>query len=333
MASTVHQGRRGFVLLKPSSSSTCRFSNPTALGVVLSVVAVMVVGCDGNRPAAPGTDHWEVAAIWGGNGSGPGQLKYPLGLCLDAQGNVLVADTGNDRVEKFSPGGAFLASSDETLQLDFPSHVMADAEGRILLDSKLRADPRHSGLLVLNERLQLDALTDHVGWFMTVWRNMIIAGLPSSAADSVGEVIGFDLEGNIFFRTPPADGLLRPIHAACNRGRAFIWNAVIGNERMYVLDLLHYTWTTWPGFREGVQGIAADDEGRVFVATRGISGVDGAIGGVYEYSEDGELIEKVTTAETAIVRDASAVAVNGKGELFILDWGRGEVIKLVRLQD
>jgi DNA-binding beta-propeller fold protein YncE len=42
-------------------------------------------------------------------GSGKGQFDSPSGIAVDASGNILVADTGNGRIEKFSPTGAFLS--------------------------------------------------------------------------------------------------------------------------------------------------------------------------------------------------------------------------------
>ncbi|HEV3318452.1 MAG TPA: 6-bladed beta-propeller [Solirubrobacteraceae bacterium] len=42
-------------------------------------------------------------------GSGEGQLNYPLGLAIDAHGNMWVADENNSRVEEFSEAGAYLA--------------------------------------------------------------------------------------------------------------------------------------------------------------------------------------------------------------------------------
>ena len=45
----------------------------------------------------------------GGKGTGRGQFDSPTGIAVDGSGNVLVADTGNGRIEKFSPTGAFLS--------------------------------------------------------------------------------------------------------------------------------------------------------------------------------------------------------------------------------
>jgi DNA-binding beta-propeller fold protein YncE len=45
---------------------------------------------------------------FGTEGGGDGQFNYPGGIDVDAQGNVWVADTRNQRVQKVSPTGAFL---------------------------------------------------------------------------------------------------------------------------------------------------------------------------------------------------------------------------------
>ena len=49
-------------------------------------------------------------AFEGGKGAGKGELDSPTGIAVDANGNILVADTNNGRIEKFSPTGAFLST-------------------------------------------------------------------------------------------------------------------------------------------------------------------------------------------------------------------------------
>jgi len=46
----------------------------------------------------------------GGRGNERGQFDGATGIAVDANGNVLVADTNNGRIEKFSPTGGFLSS-------------------------------------------------------------------------------------------------------------------------------------------------------------------------------------------------------------------------------
>jgi DNA-binding beta-propeller fold protein YncE len=51
-----------------------------------------------------------LTAFQGGNGSGRGQFNNPHGIAVDSAGNIFVADTGNGRIQKFSPNGTFITS-------------------------------------------------------------------------------------------------------------------------------------------------------------------------------------------------------------------------------
>jgi len=44
-----------------------------------------------------------------GEGAPPGQVISPAGLCVDGKGNLWIADSGNHRVQCFSPDGRVLA--------------------------------------------------------------------------------------------------------------------------------------------------------------------------------------------------------------------------------
>jgi hypothetical protein len=45
---------------------------------------------------------------WGSEGSGPGEFNGPTAIAVDKDGNVLVADNGNSRIQKFDANGRFL---------------------------------------------------------------------------------------------------------------------------------------------------------------------------------------------------------------------------------
>jgi len=49
---------------------------------------------------------------WGSVGSGDGEFSTPYGVAVDASGNVYVADTLNDRIQKFSPPAAPVVTID-----------------------------------------------------------------------------------------------------------------------------------------------------------------------------------------------------------------------------
>jgi DNA-binding beta-propeller fold protein YncE len=71
----------------------------------------------------------------GGRGSNRGQFDGPTGIAIDPKGNVLVADTNNARIEKFSPTGSFLSSmgikGTGYGQLGAPNGIAVDQIGNI----------------------------------------------------------------------------------------------------------------------------------------------------------------------------------------------------------
>jgi DNA-binding beta-propeller fold protein YncE len=46
---------------------------------------------------------------WGSPGSGIGQLSRPSGLAIDSRNNIVVIDTGNNRIQQFDKKGSFLS--------------------------------------------------------------------------------------------------------------------------------------------------------------------------------------------------------------------------------
>lgn len=75
----------------------------------------------------------EYVSSFGTAGAGNGQLSHPAGIALDPQGNVWVADSGNNRVEESTAGGAFVKSLGSTGsangQFNNPKSVAFDAAG------------------------------------------------------------------------------------------------------------------------------------------------------------------------------------------------------------
>ncbi len=71
----------------------------------------------------------------GGRGAGKGELDSPMGIAVDASRNILVADTNNGRIEKFSSTGAFLSiigmKGSGHGQLGEPNGIAVDRAGNI----------------------------------------------------------------------------------------------------------------------------------------------------------------------------------------------------------
>jgi DNA-binding beta-propeller fold protein YncE len=71
----------------------------------------------------------------GGKGAGRGQFDSPTGIAVDGSGNVLVADTNNARIEKFSATGALLGifgtKGTGTGQVRSPNGIAVDRMGNV----------------------------------------------------------------------------------------------------------------------------------------------------------------------------------------------------------
>ena len=82
-------------------------------------------------PATPGITFTPESAtnrFEGGRGTGKGQFDSPTAIAVDPNGNILVADTGNGRIEKFSPTGIFITSIQA---FEAPSGIAVDHAGNI----------------------------------------------------------------------------------------------------------------------------------------------------------------------------------------------------------
>jgi DNA-binding beta-propeller fold protein YncE len=71
----------------------------------------------------------------GGRGTGEAEFDSPTGIAVDVNGNIFVADSGNGRIEKFSPTGAFLGiigtKGSGHAQLGLPNGIAIDRAGNM----------------------------------------------------------------------------------------------------------------------------------------------------------------------------------------------------------
>lgn len=104
---------------------------------------VVVYGVNsGNHQLIYNTSMWTLAT-YGKEGVGEGQFKFPKGIATDPEGNVYVADYGNNRVvHLFNPKRevewvkAFDGKSEDDPGLNRPCQVALDSEGNVYVTDK-----------------------------------------------------------------------------------------------------------------------------------------------------------------------------------------------------
>ena len=68
-------------------------------------------------------------------GTNDGRFQYPYGITTDSSGNVYVADTGNNRIQKFNSSGTFLAkwgaNGSADGEFNTPAGITTDSSGNV----------------------------------------------------------------------------------------------------------------------------------------------------------------------------------------------------------
>ncbi len=81
------------------------------------------------------------AISWGGEGTGDGQFSHPEGIAVAPDGSVYVADSGNNRVQRFTAGGAYLAQwgspGTDGGQFNRPRGITVDQDGDVYVTEML----------------------------------------------------------------------------------------------------------------------------------------------------------------------------------------------------
>ncbi len=129
---------------------------------------------------------------FGAPGVGPGQFKNPSGISVSQSGDIYVADTDNDRVQRFSPRGVFLDQvggfGRRDAQFNRPVGVAAGFGLEVYV-----ADSRNRRLSIFTQGLRLAGI---VGGEGAVRPAMELGFLGGVAVSRSGQVYVTDAEGN-----------------------------------------------------------------------------------------------------------------------------------------
>jgi sugar lactone lactonase YvrE len=299
-----------------------------ALALVLACGGCLLVATSTMAATAP-----TFATQWGTFGSGEGQFSSPLAIATDASGDVYVADTSNDRVEKFDSDGDFLGQwgsrGEGPGQFIDPTGIATDAAGNVyVVDSQTNRVEKFDGS----------------GTFLTQW------GSPGSgegqfsyptriATDASGEVYvvdsrndrveKFDSDGDFLGQW----GSLGDGHGQFNYPVAIATDAA-GNvyvsdysPRVQEFDSNGNFLTQWgsSGTGEGQfsypNGIATDAAGNVYVADLSSR--------VEEFDSNGNFLTQWGSygSGEGQFSDLQAIATDAESDIYVLDSGNSRVEK------
>jgi tripartite motif-containing protein 71 len=237
-------------------------------------------------------------AQWGSFGVDAGEFDLPRAVAVDGEGNIYVADTGNHRVQKFSP----------TLQLLAQWGSFCD-----LLSGNGCIDSDDSGPLQLGD-----------GQFN------LPQGIAVDASGSVyvvdfgnARVQKFDSDGRLLLqwggRGNAAGQLNQPVGIAVDE-QGHIYVSDVGNERVQKFDSDGGFLLEWGGFGAGngqfhtPRGLAVDRGGHVYV-------VDSGNHRVQKFSSRGSFLAKWGTPGTGNGQFflPFGIALDAAGSVYVAD--------------
>ncbi|MGH2457474.1 MAG: hypothetical protein ACRDIY_01240, partial [Chloroflexota bacterium] len=284
-------------------------------------------------PAAVSTKNLDWKVLVGTRGAALGDVAGPMGLAFDTQGNLYVADRGNNRIEKFSPDGKAIAAWGSTGigpgQFDAPADVAVDRAGNVfVLDSG-------------NDRIQkLTPEGKSVGQWGAKGTGPGQFDAPKGIAlGPAGDIYVADSNNNRIQKLSPAGQPLAQWGQPGN-GRGDFRNpegvAVKSNGTVVVADSGNnrLEWLspqgTWVGGRSGTE--SEND-----LLTTPVSLTLGPRGNVFALEWQGDRVQEIFSPEKVLAlwgQSGSAVgdfnhphgiALDGKGHLYVADSGNDRI--------
>jgi DNA-binding beta-propeller fold protein YncE len=212
------------------------------------------------RAAPPAREYSGDAArpsgrVIGSPGSAAGQFAEPAGLAFDGDGNLLVADSKNHRIQKLSPDGQVLAvwggpdAGEDAAHFRQPCGVAAAPDGSIYV-----ADTWNHRIVKLDRsgRYLLDWREQDPGFWGP--RAVAVAANGSVFVADTGNkrVLAYDPTGRKLFAiggegSEPGK-LIEPVGLAIDDKAGTLYVADTGNHRVQSFDLAGKPRLAWPVF-------------------------------------------------------------------------------------
>jgi len=232
-----------------------------------------------------GPETYGFVSKWGYSGTGDGGFDHPFGIAVDDAGHIYVADTHNQRIQKFTSSGAFVTKWGGTFgsgdgEFNLPYGVAADSAGNIYV--------------VENGNNRVQKFTSS-GTFLTKWGDLGAGDRQFNApqgiaVDSAGNVYvadsgnhriqKFSSDGTFITKWGSqgnADGQLNSPTGVVIASSGDVYVADYNNNRIQRFSPSGVFAARWGGYGSGDGqfaspfGLAIDSAGNIYVADYGNS--------------------------------------------------------------
>jgi DNA-binding beta-propeller fold protein YncE len=238
---------------------------------------------------------------WGGKGSGAGDLRSPRGVAVSAVPDrfteILVADTGNNRIERFNIAGHYLGSWSRAAHggtFNHPTGVATDSDNDVYV-----ADNDHNRVLELNRH----------GDLLRHWDTWHAGGVVHRLSHP--EDVAIDSHGNLY---------------VTDTGNARI--VEFGSTGDFVRSWALPHWGSNPPVVKGIAVGGNDVYATVEYEAPGPLGGRANYGFLDKYTPDGRLLSHQATLGGKRLHRPGDVTVDRQGNVYVADAELRAVLKL-----
>jgi DNA-binding beta-propeller fold protein YncE len=302
-----------------SNNYTSRRWQGAGLLTTKIIVVTTVATCCHKLQTSAGPQYEFIRSV-GGFGSGTGQFNTPSGIAIDPSGNIWVADTYNNRIQKFAGDGQFLQALGAAA-LTLPHGLAVDRSGNIWVantfshrvdefagDGRLLQTFGALGSGGAQFRYPISIAADSSG---NIW-----------VADSVNNRIQQFSIGGTFIREfgslGSANGQFLDPHGIAVDVAGNIWAADERVQEFTSAGSFVQAFHTGEHGRPG--GIALDSAGNIWVTSDSC---------VCEFASTGSLISEFGSQgrENGQLCKPKALAVDSAGNVWVADTGNNRIVE------